>query len=147
MKIVFTFLLTLFSLNFVSAFFHYYGRFSFNNVYYWIESQAMAQLAFFALIFVFVFMAMSRILKDPYGNPNKGSAAIGALAFSFLVIYWIRWYNFDLGYYLYRLESSGALGAVIVLIIIFSVLFILSKFGKKKDGRADKRILDLLRAN
>ena len=131
MKIVFTFLLTLFSLNFVSAYFHYYGN-PFGNLFYGINSPMMAQLAFFTIIFVFVFMAMSRILKDPHGNPNTGSAAIGSLAFSFLVTYWIRRSRFDLGYYFYLLESSGILLIVVILIIIFGVWFVLSRFGKKK---------------
>jgi len=135
MKTVFIFLLTLFSLNLVSASFHYYGRFSFRNLFYGVDSSTMAFIAFFIIIFIFVFMGMSRVLKDPYGNPNTGSAVIASLAFSFLVTYGISRTRFDLGYLLFQLESSGLLWLIVISIIILSVLYILSRFGRGREFR------------
>lgn len=131
----FIFILTMLSLNLVSASFHYYGRFSFRNLFYGVDSSTVAFVAFFIIIFVFVFTGVSRFLKDPYGNSNTGAAIIVSLAFSFLVTYGISRSRFDLGYYLFQLESSGVLWILVPLIIILAVLYILSKFGRKREIR------------
>lgn len=131
-KPIFIFLLTLLSLNFVSASFHYYGRFSFQNLFYGINSSTVAFIAFFTIIFVFVFTGVSKFLRDSYGNPNTGAAIVMSLAVSFLATYGINRTRFDLGYLFFQLESSGILWILVPIIIILSVWFIISRFGKRR---------------
>jgi len=71
-------------------------------------------------------------LKDPYGNPHIGSATIASLAVSFLVIYGLNISGFDLSYYLSLLGSSEISWILIPSIIIISILFFISRFGRKK---------------
>ena len=87
------------------------------------------------IIFTFVFMGFSRVLKDAYGNPNTGSAIIASLAFSFLATYGISRTRFDLGYLLFQLENSGALLIIIVAAVAVGVIYILSRFSRRKELR------------
>jgi fucose 4-O-acetylase-like acetyltransferase len=137
----FIFLLTLFSLNFVSAAFNYYGGFSFRNLFYGVNSSTIAFFAFFTIIFAFVFTGVSRMLKDSHGNPNTGTALAVSLAFTFLTTYWVSRSRFDFEYYIFRLESSGLLWIIIPAIIILAIWLIVSKFGRRGRRRRRRRRL------
>jgi hypothetical protein len=85
-------------------------------------------LIFFALIFY----ALSRIFKDPYGQPNKGIAGTIAFCISAIIIYGLYRTGFDLGSVFYDWGFSvGSLYPIlsIVFLIVAGLLIWKLKVG------------------
>ena len=135
-----------------AQFYSGYGGFSLGEFFDRIDPQTIILVLLFLIFFALIFYALSRIFKDPYGQPNKGIAGTIALAVASLIIYGLYrtgfnfediFYNFGLsidflypilgilflivaGLLIWKLKISGFLmtfGLFILLLTIFTDIF------------------------
>ena len=94
-------------MQFVSAqFFSGYGGFSLGEFFDRIDPQTIILVLLFFIFFALIFYALSRIFKDPYGQPNKGIAGTIAFAVTSLIIYGLYRTGFNIGDIFYDLGFS-----------------------------------------
>jgi len=114
-------------IQFTSAqFFGGYGRFSIGNFFNNIDSSTIILSSLFFIFFALLFYALSRVFKNPYGEPNKGIAGTIAFALSMLIIYGIHRSGFSLRDLFYGFGiSEGVLYWIgLIIFIAFAALLI-----------------------
>jgi len=128
MKRGIAFVLGLFLLSFVSAQFFDggYGSFSISDFFDSINSQDITILAFFLIIFAFLFLILTRIglFKDAYGQPNKGIVGVISFAISLLSVYGI----YKTGFSIENLFSGFGISTDLFSILIWIILGIAALF-------------------
>ena len=116
----------------VSAqFYSGYGRFSFAEFFDRIDPQTIILVLLFLVFFVLIFYALSRVFKDPYGQPNKGIAGTIAFAISAMIIYGLYRTGFDIGGIFFNLGLSvdflypilGIVFLIITVLLIWKLRF------------------------
>jgi len=80
-----------------AQFYSGYGGFSLGEFFDRIDPQTIILVLLFLIFFALIFYALSRIFKDPYGQPNKGIAGTIAFCISAIIIYGLYRTGFDLG--------------------------------------------------
>jgi len=123
------FVLSIFLINFVSAFSHYgYGRFSFTDLLNRTDPQIVTLTILFLIFFSLIFLVLMRfsLFKNPYGEPHRGIAGVIALGASALITYWMYIRGFDLsGIFLdIGLSSDSLYGIFPILFLILAILLI-----------------------
>jgi len=113
----------------VSAqFFSGYGRFSITDLFYNIDPATITLGLLFLIFFALIFYALSKIFKDPSGQPNKGIAGTIAFAVSFLIIYGIHRSGFDLESLFYGFGiDTGTFYLIASIIILIGAIFLIKK--------------------
>jgi len=112
----------------VSAqFFSGYGGFSITNFFSSIDPATMTLGLSFFIFFALIFYALSKIFKDPYGQPNKGIAGTIAFAVSLLIIYGIYRSGFNLEDLFYGFGIGEGTFYLIAFIIFIVLAFFLIK--------------------
>lgn len=114
-------------IQFTSAqFFGGYNGFSIENFFNNIDSSTMILGLLFFIFFALLFYALSRVFKNPYGEPNKGIAGTIAFALSMLIIYGIHRSGFSLRDLFYGFGiSEGVLYWIgLIIFIAFAALLI-----------------------
>jgi len=118
--ILFAFVLSILSINFVSAAFHY-GRYDFRNLLYNIDPLILLFLIFFGLIF----FALSKFFKD-----KIGIAFVVSLSISLLIIWSMNSTGFNFEGFLYNLGfSSGVLFFLVPLLLLGGLIFAVVRYG------------------
>jgi hypothetical protein len=124
------FVLSLFLINFVSAFNGY--RFSLGEFFDRIEPTTIVLVLVFIIIFGIIFYALSRVFKDRYDEPNVTLAGVISFALSALIIYGLYRYGFDLGDLFSGFGiSEDLLYILLSILLIIGALFIIIKIGIK----------------
>jgi hypothetical protein len=121
------FSLLIFLTQVISAqFYSGYGRFSLGDFFDRIDPSTMTLILLFLVFFALIFYALSRIFKDPYGQPNKGIAGTIAFSITSLIIYGLYRTGFDLGSVFYNWGFSvGSLYPILgILFLIVTGLLI-----------------------
>jgi len=103
-----------------AQFYSGYGGFSLGEFFDRIDPQTIILVLLFLIFFALIFYALSRIFKDPYGQPNKGIAGTIAFCISAIIIYGLYRTGFDLGSVFY--DWGFSVGS---LYPILSVLFLI----------------------
>ncbi len=125
MKKSWLFLLSLFSINLVSA--AYYGGFSFRNLFASLNPNDVFLGVAFILFLFFLIKAFSKFSKDQYGNPS-GAAWIPALALSIGLTYGLTRVNFDITNFFYSFGfAEDFLMAFLGIILIIGMLYAIKK--------------------
>ena len=70
-----------------AQFYSGYGGFSLAGFFDRIDPQTIIFALLFLIFFVLIFYPLSRVFKDPHGQPNKGIAGTLAFAVASLIIY------------------------------------------------------------
>lgn len=111
-----------------AQFYSGYGRFSLGEFFDRVDPQTMILVLLFLIFFALIFYALSRIFKDPYGQPNKGIAGVIAFAVASLIIYGLYRTGFDLGdlFYGFGIDAS-ALYLIASIIFIILAIFLIKK--------------------
>jgi hypothetical protein len=115
-----------------AQFFSGYGGFSLAEFFNRIDPQTIILVLLFLIFFALIFYALSRIFKDPYGQPNKGIAGTIAFCISAIIIYGLYRTGFDIGNIFYDWGFSvGSLYPIlsIVFLIVAGLLIWKLKVG------------------
>lgn len=146
-KSVLLIILSLFLINFVSA----YGGYSLRDLFYRIDPGVLVSIILFIIFFAFLNYILSRVFMDKYGNSNIGTSVVISLCISALIVYWIN-KSYWLENLLYSLQIENLflyilLGAIILFILWFVFRKKDSKRyrSKKKQRRLKRRIKELKR--
>ena len=104
----------------------YGGNFS---IVSFLDSFGVENITFMALFIIFfavIFYSLSRLFKDPYGQPNKPIAGVLAFAISALISYGIYRSGFDLTGLLYGwgIDTSFLYPVISIAILLFAGLMI-----------------------
>ncbi|MBM3228523.1 hypothetical protein FJZ20_01400 [Candidatus Pacearchaeota archaeon] len=104
----------------------YGGSFSIVSFLDSIGAENITFLALFIIFFAVIFYSLSRLFKDPYGQPNKPIAGILAFAISALISYGIYRSGFDLTSLLYGwgIDTSFLYPLFSIAILLFAGLMI-----------------------
>jgi len=117
-----------------AQFYSGYGGFSLTNFFSKIDPTTIIFGLLFLIFFALIFYALSRIFKDPYGQPNKGIAGTIAFAVTSLIIYGLyrTGFNFEGIFYNFGLSIDSLYPILGVLFLIVAVLLIWG-LGRTKD--------------
>lgn len=125
--ILLVFILALFSINFVTASFHY-GGYSLSDLLNTFDSSTVILLSIFAIAFILIFWPLSKFFRE-----SPLLAGIISFAISFLLIFEInrRGYNFA-GFFYNIGISEGILSVIVPLILLVGLIYIsYSKYEKR----------------
>jgi len=129
-----------------AQFYSGYGSFSLANFFDRIDPQTIILVLLFLIFFAFIFYALSRIFKDPYGQANKGIAGVIAFAISAMIIYGLYRTGFDLGNIFYNLGfSADFLYPILAIIILVFAILIIRSLGRTKKDEFGRRTFSLRR--
>jgi hypothetical protein len=113
-----------------AQFYSGYGSFSLTNFFDRIDPQTIILVLLFLIFFALIFYALSRIFKDPYGQPNKGIAGTIAFAVTSLIIYGLYRTGFDLGSIFYNWGFSvGSLYPILAVVFLIVAFLLIWKLG------------------
>jgi len=113
-----------------AQFYSGYGGFSLGEFFDRIDPQTIILVLLFLIFFALIFYALSRIFKDPYGQPNKGIAGTIAFCISAIIIYGLYRTGFDLGSVFYDWGFSvGSLYPILAVVFLIVAFLLIWKLG------------------
>ena len=146
-KSVLSIILSLFLINFVSA----YGLYSLGDIFYRIDPSVLVSIILFIIFFAFLNYILSRVFMDKHGNSNIGTSVVISLCISTLIVYWIN-RSYWIENLLYNLQIENLFLYILLGVIIIFVLWLIfrrrdSKIyrSRKKQKRLKRRIRELKR--
>ena len=129
-------ILSIISTSLVSAYYGSYSSFSISNLLDSIDSSTLLLGGAFIISFALFNIALSKVLKDPSGQPNRSAASIISIILALFTIYGINRSGWDIEYFFYNMGynfgiGDGVLEGIIPLILIVGGLYIITKFRLK----------------
>ncbi len=129
-KSITLFILSLFLINFISAYYGSYTSFSLSDLLDSIDSSTMILGAAFIISFAFINFALSKVFKDKYGEPNKATAGVVSFVIALLITYGINKTGFDFEGLFFDIGfSEGVLYTILPLVLLAGIIFLGIKFG------------------
>lgn len=119
-------------IGFVSAYYGYYGRFSFSDLLDEIDSSTMLLGAVFIISFALLNFSLSKFFKDRYGEPNKPIVGVVSFVVSLFITWGINKSDFDIESIFYNIGfSEGFLYTFLPLILLGAFIFVIIKWRGK----------------